>query len=212
MNCKSLLFCACFTSLLSSTPAATVIKILHINPQAKVRAIWQESAQGFESTHPGVKAEFDYLENEAFKAKLPTLLQSKDRPSMFHSWGGGGDGRTDRFRHLSTADRAIGMAGESHGPSHWGPTPGESSMTSLPISPLATVRPRRVPKRLRSPGSKTSSDLRTRPETSTRKRKPIPTLRSTDAFSGLVADEIRNSAQGRTFLELARLRAQNNLQ
>jgi raffinose/stachyose/melibiose transport system substrate-binding protein len=89
MNCKSLLFCACFASLLSSIPAATVIKILHINPQAKVRAIWQESAQGFESAHPGVKVEFDYLENEAFKAKLPTLLQSKDRPSIFHSWGGG---------------------------------------------------------------------------------------------------------------------------
>jgi len=89
MNCKFLLFCACFASLLSSTPAATVIKILHINPQAKVRAIWQESAQGFESAHPGVKVEFDYLENEAFKAKLPTLLQSKDRPSIFHSWGGG---------------------------------------------------------------------------------------------------------------------------
>ena len=74
---------------MSSTPAATVIKILHINPQAKVRAIWQESAQGFENAHPGVKVEFDYLENEAFKAKLPTLLQSKDRPSIFHSWGGG---------------------------------------------------------------------------------------------------------------------------
>jgi raffinose/stachyose/melibiose transport system substrate-binding protein len=29
------------------------------------------------------------LENEAFKAKLPTLLQSKERPSAFHSWGGG---------------------------------------------------------------------------------------------------------------------------
>ena len=29
------------------------------------------------------------MENEAFKAKLPTLLQSKDRPSAFHSWGGG---------------------------------------------------------------------------------------------------------------------------
>jgi raffinose/stachyose/melibiose transport system substrate-binding protein len=54
-----------------------------------VRAIWQESAKEFESSHPGVKVEFDYLENEAFKAKLPTLLQSKDRPSIFHSWGGG---------------------------------------------------------------------------------------------------------------------------
>jgi raffinose/stachyose/melibiose transport system substrate-binding protein len=89
MKLKSVLFCACFASHLSSAAAATVIKILHINPQAKVRAIWQEAAQGFESAHPGVKVEFDYLENEAFKAKLPTLLQSKDRPSIFHSWGGG---------------------------------------------------------------------------------------------------------------------------
>jgi raffinose/stachyose/melibiose transport system substrate-binding protein len=89
MKLKSFLFCACFASHLSSAAAATVIKILHINPQAKVRAIWQEAAQGFGSAHPGVKVEFDYLENEAFKAKLPTLLQSKDRPSIFHSWGGG---------------------------------------------------------------------------------------------------------------------------
>lgn len=88
MNCKSLLFCACFASLLSSTPAATVIKILHINPQAKVRAIWQESAQGFESAHPGVKVEFDYLENEAFKAKLPTLLQSKETIDFAKVWLG----------------------------------------------------------------------------------------------------------------------------
>jgi ABC-type glycerol-3-phosphate transport system substrate-binding protein len=55
----------------------------------KVLEIWQEAAQTFEKDHPGVKVEFDYLENEAFKAKLPTLLQSKDRPSLFHSWGGG---------------------------------------------------------------------------------------------------------------------------
>src|SRR5580704_17047740 len=89
MKLKSILLCACFASHLSSAAAATVIKILHINPQAKVRAIWQEAAQGFESAHPGVKVEFDYLENEAFKAKLPTLLQSKDRPSIFHSRGGG---------------------------------------------------------------------------------------------------------------------------
>ena len=89
MNLKSLLSCACFASLLSSAPAATVVKILHLQSNAKIIAIWQEAAQKFESAHPGVKVEFDYLENEAFKAKLPTLLQSKDRPSAFHSWGGG---------------------------------------------------------------------------------------------------------------------------
>ena len=29
------------------------------------------------------------LENEAFKSKLTTLLQSADAPDFFHSWGGG---------------------------------------------------------------------------------------------------------------------------
>jgi hypothetical protein len=38
---------------------------------------------------PSIKVQFDYLDHELFKAKLPTLLQSKDQPSVFHSWGGG---------------------------------------------------------------------------------------------------------------------------
>ena len=72
-----------------SASAETTVKILHLQKLPKVLAIWQEAAQMYEKAHPGVKIEFDYLENEAFKAKLPTLLQSKDRPSLFHSWGGG---------------------------------------------------------------------------------------------------------------------------
>src|SRR5271167_1319331 len=72
-----------------SASAETVIKVLHIQKLPKVLEIWKEAAQEFERVHPGVKVQFDYLENEAFKAKLPTLLQSKDRPSVFHSWGGG---------------------------------------------------------------------------------------------------------------------------
>src|SRR5437868_12462583 len=89
MNFRLILFYLFAGSLPWRGEAETVIKILHINPQAKVRAIWQEAAQQYEGAHPGVKVQFDYLENEAFKAKLPTLLQSKDRPSAFHSWGGG---------------------------------------------------------------------------------------------------------------------------
>ena len=30
-----------------------------------------------------------YLENESLKAKLPTMLQSNDKPDIFYSWGGG---------------------------------------------------------------------------------------------------------------------------
>ena len=36
-----------------------------------------------------MQIKLQFLENEAFKAKLPTLLQSPDAPSMFYSWGGG---------------------------------------------------------------------------------------------------------------------------
>jgi raffinose/stachyose/melibiose transport system substrate-binding protein len=79
-------FFAAFTAVAS---AQTVIKVLHIQSIQGIRDIWRSAADEFEKSHPGVKVQFDYLENEAFKAKLPTLLQTKDKPSVFHSWGGG---------------------------------------------------------------------------------------------------------------------------
>ena len=89
MKSKFLIFLALLGTLPESAPTETVIKILHIVKWPKAQAIWAEAAQEYEKAHPGVRVEFSYLENEAFKAKLPTLLQSKDRPSIFHSWGGG---------------------------------------------------------------------------------------------------------------------------
>jgi raffinose/stachyose/melibiose transport system substrate-binding protein len=77
---------AAFTA---AAPAQTVIKVLHIQSIQGIRDIWRTAADEYEKSHPGVKVQFDYLENEAFKAKLPTLLQTKDKPSVFHSWGGG---------------------------------------------------------------------------------------------------------------------------
>src|SRR6202022_2693170 len=89
MEFKWLFSFAMLGSLTCIASAETVIKVLHIQKLPKVLEIWKEAAQEFEKVHPGVKVQFDYLENEAFKAKLPTLLQSRDRPSVFHSWGGG---------------------------------------------------------------------------------------------------------------------------
>src|SRR4029450_3034166 len=83
------LVCALLGLLSPSMRAETVVKILHLQTNPKILAIWEEAAKQFESANKGVKVQFNYLENEAFKAKLPTLLQSKDRPSAFHSWGGG---------------------------------------------------------------------------------------------------------------------------
>jgi raffinose/stachyose/melibiose transport system substrate-binding protein len=73
----------------SSVSAETVIKVLHVNPVPEAVEIWQAAAVEFEKVHPQVKIQFDYLDHELFKAKLPALLQSKDQPSVFHSWGGG---------------------------------------------------------------------------------------------------------------------------
>jgi raffinose/stachyose/melibiose transport system substrate-binding protein len=78
-----------FAALTTVAPAQTVIKVLHIQSIQGIRDIWRSAADEYEKSHPGVKVQFDYLENEAFKAKLPTLLQTKDKPSVFHSWGGG---------------------------------------------------------------------------------------------------------------------------
>jgi raffinose/stachyose/melibiose transport system substrate-binding protein len=36
-----------------------------------------------------VTVETQHIEGQSFKAKLPTLLQSDDRPDFFYSWGGG---------------------------------------------------------------------------------------------------------------------------
>ena len=46
-------------------------------------------AEDTEAKNPGVKIEPQYLENEAYKAKLTTLLQSRDKPAMYYSWAGG---------------------------------------------------------------------------------------------------------------------------
>jgi raffinose/stachyose/melibiose transport system substrate-binding protein len=89
MKLRYLLSCTLLGLLSLSASAETTVKILHLQKNPKIVAIWKGAAQEYEKAHPGVKIQFDYLENEAFKAKLPTLLQSKDRPSMFHSWGGG---------------------------------------------------------------------------------------------------------------------------
>lgn len=69
--------------------AQTTVKWLHIEANPVVVKIWDEVAREFEAKNPGVKVEMQYLENEAYKAKAPTLLQSKDRPHIIFSWAGG---------------------------------------------------------------------------------------------------------------------------
>jgi raffinose/stachyose/melibiose transport system substrate-binding protein len=81
---------ACFAALTAPAVADTTVTVLHVSQDKTTQDLWDQIAKDFEAEHKGVKVEFKYLENEAFKAKLPTMLQSDDsRPSLFYSWGGG---------------------------------------------------------------------------------------------------------------------------
>ncbi|MCP8940085.1 extracellular solute-binding protein [Alsobacter sp. SYSU M60028] len=85
-----LMFAAAAVALSAGAAAAqTTVKWLHIEVNPQQVKIWEEVARAFEAKNPGVKVEMQFLENEAYKAKAPTLLQSKDRPHIIYSWAGG---------------------------------------------------------------------------------------------------------------------------
>ena len=73
----------------ASASATTTVKWMHVELDPKAVAVWEEIARDYENQHPDVRIQLQFLENEAFKAKLPTLLQSNDVPDFFYSWGGG---------------------------------------------------------------------------------------------------------------------------
>lgn len=78
-----------FALLGSTAMAQTVVTMMHVEQGEPTTAAWEKIASDFEAQNPGVDIQIQYLENEAFKAKLPTMLQSDERPDIFYSWGGG---------------------------------------------------------------------------------------------------------------------------
>jgi raffinose/stachyose/melibiose transport system substrate-binding protein len=75
------------------TPVAaqdkTTIRWWHISIEEELKAGMQAAADAFIADHPDVEIEITVLENEAFKTKLATAMQSGDPPDIFQSWGGG---------------------------------------------------------------------------------------------------------------------------
>jgi raffinose/stachyose/melibiose transport system substrate-binding protein len=61
----------------------------HISTAEDQAAYWQGLADQFMADHPNVTIEITILENEAFKARLVTVMQAGDPPDLFQSWGGG---------------------------------------------------------------------------------------------------------------------------
>ncbi len=74
---------------LPARAAEVTVKVLHVEQNPQASGFWRDIARKYMAEHPGVKIELQYLENEAYKKKLTTLLQSRDRPNIIYSWAGG---------------------------------------------------------------------------------------------------------------------------
>jgi raffinose/stachyose/melibiose transport system substrate-binding protein len=74
---------------INAAAAQTTVRMLHVEQNPDNVAYWNDIARRYEAKNPGVKVEVQYLENEAYKKKLTTLLQSSDKPNIIYSWAGG---------------------------------------------------------------------------------------------------------------------------
>jgi raffinose/stachyose/melibiose transport system substrate-binding protein len=84
------LFSACGNSPNSGSSSGPVtINWWHIQTTDPGKSIWQKLANQYMTAHPNVKIKITILENQSFKQKLTTVMQSGSPPDLFHSWGGG---------------------------------------------------------------------------------------------------------------------------
>jgi raffinose/stachyose/melibiose transport system substrate-binding protein len=61
----------------------------NIGTAANDKVMNQKFADDYMKLHPDVRIEVTVLENEAFKSKLTTVMQSGNPPDVFQTWGGG---------------------------------------------------------------------------------------------------------------------------
>jgi raffinose/stachyose/melibiose transport system substrate-binding protein len=78
------------TAAPTGTPAPVTINWWHISTGEPGKTIFQGIADAYTAAHPNVTIKITVLENEAFKTKLATEMQSGTPPDLFQSWGGGG--------------------------------------------------------------------------------------------------------------------------
>ncbi len=90
----------------------------HISTTNDSRTNWQNLATKYVADHPNVSIEITVLENEAFKSKLATAMQSGNPPDVFQTWGGGVLGQYGEAGLVKdlTADLAANGWGDSFQP------------------------------------------------------------------------------------------------
>ena len=89
MTLKALVGAALSLGLATAAASAEDVTVRLLQVNQTNQPLWEQIAENYNQAHPGVKVTVEYLENEAYKAKLPTLLQSEDKPDIIYSWGGG---------------------------------------------------------------------------------------------------------------------------
>jgi raffinose/stachyose/melibiose transport system substrate-binding protein len=80
---------ACGPKVPATSSGPVTITWWHITTAENQKAVWQKLADEYMAAHPKVTIEITVLENEAFKTKLATVMQSGEPPDIFQSWGGG---------------------------------------------------------------------------------------------------------------------------
>lgn len=78
-------------ALIAGTAQAEVeVNVLSINrDDAAWKKLYEDTVADYNAANPGVTVTVEFMEDESFKQKLPTLLQSDAAPDMFFSWSGG---------------------------------------------------------------------------------------------------------------------------
>jgi raffinose/stachyose/melibiose transport system substrate-binding protein len=80
----------CYGSASSDkTKEKVTIEFWHLDSNDAHHPEWQKLADKFMELNPDVQINITVLENEAFKSKLTTVMQSGEPPDIFRSWGGG---------------------------------------------------------------------------------------------------------------------------
>jgi raffinose/stachyose/melibiose transport system substrate-binding protein len=83
--------------------------MLHIEDDQEKIALWEQIARDYETQHPNVRVQLSHMDNQSFKAWLPALLKSNERPDIIHSWGGG------VFQELVDAGELKDISAQMHG-------------------------------------------------------------------------------------------------
>jgi len=78
-----------FTSCKKSSNEKVTVTFWHLDSREDQIGVWQKMADDFMKLHPNVTIKVTALDNEAYKSKIATVVQSGNPPDLFRSWGGG---------------------------------------------------------------------------------------------------------------------------